>query len=135
MNLGQRIATRGTTFSFRFRSEVAATARLRPCPRSGEDTASVVMKSEPIQGNFHDLFVAGLEAHSLIRRRADEGLRVFATHRGVQEIEIIHGVVARGGSAIGLALSLRIGWSHSVCTTHRGFGRCRLDRAKSFALA
>src|SRR4029077_9114189 len=75
-----------------------------------------------------------LEPHRFIWRSADEGLWVLAMDRGVEEVEIVHGVVTRGCSVISLTAGLWIGWSHAVCTTYRGFRRCCLDRPESLAL-
>src|SRR5260370_40005262 len=84
------------------------------------------MKSETIQRNFHYLLVTGFESHGLIWRCADESLRILAADRSVEEVKVVHRVVTRGGCAIGIALRLRIGWSHSVCNTDRGFCGCGL---------
>ena len=97
MDLGQRIATRRASFSLGLGAEAAPAARLRASARMGHNAARVIVKSEPIQWNFHYLLVTSFESHGLIWRRADESLGILAMNRRVEKVEIVHRVVTRGG--------------------------------------
>src|ERR1700733_10796662 len=69
----------------------------------------VVVKPNPIERHLHDLVISAAKSHGLVLRLAGEGIWVSAIHRGVEEIDVVHRVVAGGRSAIGLAGGLRIG--------------------------
>src|SRR5260370_38762331 len=103
MDLRQGIAARGASFSLGLGAEVAPAAWLRARTRMGHNAACVIVKSEPIQWNFHYLLVTGFESHGLIRRCADESLRILAADRSLEEVKVFHRVATRGGLAISVS--------------------------------
>src|SRR5713101_7773212 len=95
MDLRQGIAARGTSFSLGLGAEVAPAAWLRARISMGHNAARIIVKSEPIQRNFHYLLVTGFESHGLIWRCADESLRILAADRSVEEVQ---GCSSRGNA-------------------------------------
>src|SRR5271169_3973314 len=120
MDLGEWVPAGRAPLSFDLGTEMATTARLGTPARVRYDTAGGVVKSDPIQRSLHDLFVARSISHRRIRRFANKRLRVFAMHRRVEKVEIIHGPITRGRSAISFAVGLGIGWRHAVSAPHSG---------------
>ena len=79
------------------------------------------MKADPVERNLHDLVVARTIAHRVIGDLADKRLRITPVHGGLKKVEIVHGVVARGGGAVRFAIGLGIGRGHTVGAAHGCF--------------
>ena len=50
----------------------------------------------------------GLKPMAVVGSLADEGFRVLALHGCFEKEDVVHGVIARGGSAVGFGVGLRV---------------------------